>query len=148
MPRALSWTAAISLAVGGAAIVAAPAVAADNPNAAAGAPANQSTDFTLPNGITAKNLNQEKDIRREAFGKASAAAVKKDGFSNLVDRLVDQDRTRIGQYKQQKGDALDDVISRFHGQWKAKYNKDFDMTRAEDERAFSGVQILQGQISN
>jgi hypothetical protein len=147
---ALRWTAAISMAVGGAGFIATSVSGADNPPAAANAPANvnRSDTFALPDGITAKNLNQEKDIRREAFGKATAAGVKKDGFSDVVDRLVDQDRNRIGQYKQQKNDALDDVISKFHGQWKAKYGKDFDMTRAEDERAFSGVQILQGEINN
>jgi hypothetical protein len=154
MRRTIYWTAALSMTLGGAGFLAASAIAAaENPPGAANAPAevnrsSNSGEFALPDGITPKNLNQEKDIRREAFGKATAAAVQKDGLSNLVDRLVDQDRERIGQYKQQKNDALDDVISKFQGQWKAKYGKDFDMTRAEDERAFSGVQILQGQVDN
>ena len=150
MRRAISWTAAVSMAVGAVGYMTGSAIA-HPPAANASASVNASSsnaNFALPDGITAKNLNQEKDIRREAFGKATAAAMKKDAFSDVVDRLVDQDRNRIGQYKQQKNDALDDVIAKLQGQWKTKYGKDFDMTRAEDERAFSGVQILQGEISN
>ena len=102
MRRAICWTAAVSMAVGAVGFMTGSAIAADPPAANAPANVNASSDnFALPDGITAKNLNQEKDIRREAFGKATAAAMKKNGFSDVVDRLVDQDRNRIGQYKQQ-----------------------------------------------
>jgi hypothetical protein len=106
------------------------------------------TQFTLPPGITAKDLKDDKDIR-SAFGAYEKAAVEKSGFKNVVDCLVDQHRDRMKkEYKEEKTDALNDVIARLQGQWKTKYNQDLDITRAQRQKAFSGIVIQTGQVAN
>jgi len=60
---------------------------------------------------------------------ATEAAIKTDGFDNLVKRFVDADRDRIKKYdlSKQDKDRLNDRIKSIQTAWKAKYNHDFDI---------------------
>lgn len=135
-----------TLALGGTLWVGQPLSAADKP-AASGANATLTAgSFALPDGIAAKQLNgEDKDIRK-AFGDLVAAATKHNGFSDVVDCFVDRDRDRIGKYKEQDGDKLNDVVAKFRADWKNKYGKEFDLSDAEKVKSFSGVSILTGEI--
>jgi alanine-alpha-ketoisovalerate/valine-pyruvate aminotransferase len=154
MKRMIQIAAFASIMLGSAAIVpvwaapedpARPAV----PDAAVDKTLDKAIDknFALPAGIEAKNLKADNGIRA-AFGDATEAAVKKNGFDNVVDRLVDQDRKRVGEYKESRSDELNAVVEKIHKQWKDKYSHDFDVTRSERNKAFGGVAILEGEISN
>jgi hypothetical protein len=154
MRKGTQWTAAIaSIVLAGLTFRPTPS-AADQP----ANPANRDTNaaaaiggrvqFTLPPGINAKDLKEDKDIR-SAFGAYEKAAVEKNGFKNVIDCLVDQDRDRLKkEYKEEKTDALNDVIAKLQGQWKTKYNQDFDITRSERQKAFSGIVIQTGEVAN
>jgi len=99
----------------------------------------------LPPGVTQKDLKDEKAIR-SAFGAFEKAALKSDSLSDIAGCLVAQDKERVNLYKQPKADALNSTITKIKDQWKAKYNQDFDITRAERQKAFSGIVVLTGEI--
>src|SRR5205085_2102534 len=105
MRKPIQWTALASIVLGGLAFL--PRIgAADQPaNTGAAANAQGHTQFTLPAGIVPKDLNADHAIR-SAFGAYEKAALKKDGYKDVVDCLVDQDRQRVKDYKEQKTDAL------------------------------------------
>jgi hypothetical protein len=65
----------------------------------------------------------------ELFATISEAALTKDGFNNVVLRLYDADRNRIGQFKptDQQMATLNGRIDQIQRAWKAKYNDDFDV---------------------
>src|SRR5207249_1963702 len=94
-----------------------------------------------------KDLKEEKAIR-SAFGAFEKAAIKSDSVSDIADNLVVQDKERVNLYKQPKADELNSTITKIKGQWKTKYNQDFDITRAERQKAFSGIVIVTGEIDN
>jgi len=159
MRYAMKWTAIASLAIGG--VIAAPKVSISAEEPKANAPADNTRDitrdaaaavadarFALPSGIDAKELKDEKAIRK-AFGSVTESGVKNGGFSGLADRFVDQDRDRIKKdYTEKSDDALNVVADKIRGQWKEKYHEDFDLDRKERDKAFSGVVILQGEVAN
>jgi hypothetical protein len=153
MRQSVRWLIVASMAVGGVGITATPAFAGDKDvsgNTSAGSTGANATvtaggQFALPAGIAGKDLKEDKDIRK-AFGDVVAASCKHNGFSDVVDCFVDQDRTRFNQYKEQSGDKLNDVVAKFRSEWKSKYGKDFDLTSDEKVKAFSGVAILTGEI--
>lgn len=153
MRQSVRWLIVASMAVGGVSLTPTPTFAADKTvsgNTSAGstganASAAVSDRFALPAGIAPKDLKEDKDIRK-AFGDVVAAACKKNGYSDVVDCFVDQDRQRFKQYKEQAGDQLNQVSDRFRSEWKSKYGKDFDLTSDEKVKAFSGVAILTGEI--
>jgi hypothetical protein len=148
MRKIIRMAAIASLTVGGWAVM--PVLSADQPanRNTYSAKHDSSEPFTLPAGITQKNLNENKDIT-SAFGAFEKHAVNKNDWSGIKDCLVDQDRTRMDSFKQDKDhDALNDVVAKIQGQWKAKYNQDFDVTRAERQKAFSGIEIATGMVDD
>jgi hypothetical protein len=105
--------------------------------------------LALPAGITAKDLNEQGDVRN-AFEAVTEGAMSKDAFDNIVNRLVDADRDRMAKYKETDVDwkPLTSRIDALQKSWKDKYGKDFDM----DEKVVFGeagyIAIAQGEISN
>jgi len=78
---------------------------------------------------------------------ATEAAIKTDGYDNLVKRFVDADRDRIKKFDLSKDDKtrLNDRVVAIQRAWKAKYNQDFDIDNPMlvfDDR----VRIVQGVI--
>jgi hypothetical protein len=104
--------------------------------------------LALPAGVTAKELNEQGDIRN-AFEAITEGAMSKDAFDNIVNRLVDADRDRISKFKGKPDrKALTDRVAELQRMWKDKYGKDFDL----DEKVVFGtngyVAIAQGEISD
>jgi hypothetical protein len=110
---------------------------------------------SLPAGITAKNLNEDKSIDK-SFKAVAEDALSKNHFDNLVDNLVDQDRDRI---KKSVGNAsltnvdgnnnqrLNDLAVRLNDSFKSKYNHDFDM---DYKKVFTQdfLHIMTGEVAD
>jgi hypothetical protein len=151
MRQMFRWTAVASMTLGGVVYLSRPLVAADPPAADKGdvtTPAKSTAEpFAFPNGIQQKDLKEDHSIR-SAFGAFEKAAMDKNGWGNLMDCLVDQDRTRMKDFKENNDDALNKVVEKIQGQWKSNYNQDFDISRPERQKAFSGLVIMTGQVAN
>jgi len=110
----------------------------------------------LPAGITAKDLNENKDIEK-LFAKATEDALSKNGFDNLTGLLVDQDRTRIKDSLDKgrsltnvNGDdnrGLNEALAGIDGFWQKKYNAKFDPAY---DKAFGNnfLGIKTGEVSD
>jgi hypothetical protein len=94
-----------------------------------------------PNG-TAQAPDAE-DIR-DVLAQLTEASLTKGGFDDLVERFVDADRNRIGNYAEQEMADLDGLVEQFQKDWQAKYNQEFDIKN--EELVFNNVNILQGEI--
>jgi len=113
-------------------------------------------DFKLPAGITAKDLNSDKSIDR-AFKAITEDALSKNGFDNLVSKLVDQDRDRIKKSVQDNrslsnidgsnNKRLTDVIASLDGAFKSKYNAKFDIDLG---KVFTSqfIKIASGEVTD
>lgn len=126
-------------AVGNAADRVGDAMTPDADRAAAGS-------ITLPAGITRTETDDAEGIR-DVVASSTEAALTKGGFDDLVERLVDADRNRIGDFAEQDMAKLDGRIEQIREAWKAKYNEDFNIA---DEEAVYGVAlaIVQGEVSD
>jgi hypothetical protein len=102
--------------------------------------------ITLPAGITRTETDDAEGIR-DVVATSTEAALTKGGFDDLVERLVDADRNRIGDFAEQDMTELDGRIQQIRDAWQAKYNEEFDI---EDEEAVYGVAlaIVQGEVSD
>jgi len=93
-------------------------------------------EVKLPAGITPKNLNEDKSIDK-AFKAVTEDALSKNGFDNLVSKLVDQDRDRIKKsvasgksltdMDGNNNKRLTDLVADLNGSFKSKYNHAFDI---------------------
>jgi len=93
-------------------------------------------DLKLPAGIDAKNFNDDKSIDK-LFKAVTEDGLSKNGFDNLVSKLVDQDRDRIkaslpsgrslSNIDGNNNKGLTDLINDFEGSFKTKYNQKFDV---------------------
>jgi hypothetical protein len=117
------------------------------------APGDRPADLqplALPQGIVAKDLKEDGDIRN-AFKALTEATLNNDTFDNVVDRLVDADRDRIKKFKDTKPDwkPLHDKISGFSAAFKTKYGK--GATAKLDERVVfggNGIVLAQGEVAD
>lgn len=153
MKSKLSITVAAALAAG--ALVLNPAFAEDD---AAEAPAaqneqadtNASADAApavpaFPPGV---KLDDDPEEEREGLfdtlADATEAALTKDGFDDFVERLVDQDRNRIGadEFTERKFADLNAKAEVIRTAWEAKYGDDVDV----EEEAFAKLQAIVGEI--
>ncbi len=100
----------------------------------------------LPDGITARDLKDQDDIRT-GLAKLTEAALKKGGFDDLVARFVDPDRDRMKKYAKENFADLDGTLDTFNKEWKSKYNQDFDM-KASAVYTDQFANIIQGEITN
>jgi len=83
---------------------------------------------------------------RDVLASSTEAVLTKGGFDDLVERFVDADRNRIGDFAEQDMPELDGLIASIQEQWKAKYDQDFDITN--EEVVFNdSYQIKQGEIA-
>jgi hypothetical protein len=151
MTRFFALTVAAALTAGGVGFLIRPAVAAQDDAAAARQAGDQAAKraadlpkASFPPGVQTKEV-QNADGIRAPLAEASEAALTKGGFDDLVERLVDQDRNRIGDYADQEFTELDGIIDAVRKQWKDKYNDDFDV---DDKKAFTKVVLMQGEIQD
>jgi hypothetical protein len=110
---------------------------------------------SLPAGVTAKNLNDDKSIDK-AFKALAEDAVSKDGFDNVVGTLVDQDRDRIKKsfasgsltnIDNSKNTKLNDIADRLGNGFRDKYHQKFDI---DVSKAFLAdfLHIRTGEVSD
>jgi hypothetical protein len=85
---------------------------------------------------------------RDVLAQAAEAALTKGGLDDLVERLVDQDRNRLGQGNtlNQNFADLDGRIQQFHNDWKAKYGQDFNIENEAQAFPNSTFMIKQGEL--
>jgi hypothetical protein len=110
---------------------------------------------TLPAGISAKSLNEDKSIDK-SFKKVAEDALTRNSFDNLLNNLVDQDRDRI---KKSVGNSpltnvdgnnnkrLNDLAVSLNDAFKAKYNHDFDMD-ATKVFAQDFLHVMTGEVAD
>ncbi len=100
----------------------------------------------LPAGITPDDnagLERSQDLR-EILTEISSAAVTEDGFNDLVERLVDQDRNRIGK-ADLNYDGYNAAVNRFRANWKNKFGHDFEL---DEKNVFTAMNVISGEVSN
>jgi hypothetical protein len=75
------------------------------------------------------------------------AAFTKGGFDDVVQRLVDQDRNRIGKdgFAEKTFDDLDAMVEALRTAWKDKYKDDFEV---DGEQAFAKLTTIVGEIDD
>lgn len=82
--------------------------------------------LAFPAGISARTTDKDAKGLFDPLAEITDAAFSKDGFNNLVGRLVDQDRDRINQLKDRKDDELNAVVDRVRTAFKNKYGRDIN----------------------
>ncbi len=104
---------------------------------------------TLPAGVTPRVLNEEEDMA-EALAALTEAALTQGGVDDVVERLVDQDRNRLGQeiggwLTARDYPSFDRAVERFQAAWRAKYNREFGIN---DQGGLSGSLVfIEGEIA-
>lgn len=103
---------------------------------------------TFPAGI---KLDDDPDEdRKDLLGtldNITEAAFTKNGFDDVVQRLVDQDRNRIGKdgFSEQKFDDLNAKVEALRTAWKDKYDEDFEV---DGEQVFAKLTTIVGEIDD
>jgi len=161
MDRKLPITLAAALAVGAFAFTPGQPARAEDEAAKAGqndqseskqgqqqAGSQQQSTPSFPAGI--KLDDDPAEDRPELYKTLNAiteAALTKDGFDDFVERLVDQDRNRIGEknFAEQKFADLNGKVDVIRKAWKDKYDDDFEV---EGEQAFAKLTLLVGEIDD
>jgi hypothetical protein len=104
----------------------------------------------LPAGIQKATSDDSEDIR-DVLAEVTEDALKKDGFEEMIGSFVDADRNRLGSFANQKDKltTLNGRIAQIQKDFKAKYNKEFDIDhQVAFGSDFKSFQILQGEIVN
>ena len=102
----------------------------------------------LPPGIQSTR-SVDADGIRETLDEVTEAAIEKGGFSEIVDRLVDADRNRIGRYDPDNFRILDGRIAQLQNAWRDKFGTGFNI---EEDTVFGAgyenFAIAPGIITN
>ena len=146
MKKSLALAAAASLVVGGVALTASPAWAVDSSeqNHSQSHDQAQSAPLRLPDGVKAVD-NPKADDMRQIVAQVTQAAITKGGFDDLVERFVDQDRNRVGEYAESDFKDLDGRIEQLQRAWQQKYHQEFDMDAA---KVLASAQAVEGEITD
>jgi hypothetical protein len=76
---------------------------------------------------------------KDTLASAAEAALTRDRLNDLVSRLAEADRTRVGQVEDAAAAELNQSVERLRSQWQSKYNAPFNV---EDENeAFANARI-------
>lgn len=106
--------------------------------------AAQTAELSLPAGIQPKQT-ENAQAAREPIREVTKAALVEDGFDDLVERLVDEDRNRIGQQIDELDrQALNARTLSLREAWKAKYGQELDIS----ETVLENVQVVTGEITD
>ena len=83
----------------------------------------------LRTGGEATDAAPDAESIRDTVASATEAAITDDGFDDMVERFVDADRNRIGEYLDDNDDftALNEKAKAFRDQFQAKYDAEFDI---------------------
>jgi hypothetical protein len=100
---------------------------------------------SLPQGITAKELNDQQDIRA-TLASATNASLTKGGFNDLLERFSSADRKRFEGQSKMDTTELDGRIEQIQKIWKEKYGKAFDF---DDDKILSSFLVVrEGEIAD
>ena len=140
MNRYAKGTLISSIAVGVLAFCSVPAFAADDADKKSSA-----GGAALPAGVKPREAEDSNDVY-QAFEGLTEASLTKKGFDDVVERLVDQDRNRIGKDDATKDtEELDGIAAAIAKSWKEKYGGDFAV---EPKEALKSVALLRGEIED
>jgi len=162
MKRHLTVTLAALVVGGGFALLSGPATRAeDKPDQSAKAAdqsdqsarsagaADKPARVTFPAGVKLKDDPNKADHGAilKPLATLTEAVLTKNGFDDALERLVDQDRNRIGKEgaAERKYDDLNGRVDSLRKAWKAKYGKDF---KIDTDKAFAQVATLAGEVEN
>src|SRR5688572_14284767 len=104
---------------------------------------------TLPKGI--KWSDEPADVAevRGVIDDVVGAAVIENGFNDVVERFVDQDRNRFGEWMNQGENReftqFNESAKKFQEAYKAKFNKEFDF---DAETALARISAVQGEVED
>jgi hypothetical protein len=104
-----------------------------------------STPASLPSGIKPKDNQSDNKSIRETFEDLTEAAVEENAFDDLVERLVDQDRNRIGKFAKDHAGDLNAIGQRIKNAWHEKYKDNFEFDADAD---FKNLPVVRGEISD
>lgn len=111
------------------------------------APAAQAVRPThLPAGFKMKEKIDDPILIRKTLSSITEAAIK-GKYDDVVERLADQDRNRVGKFDDDKRSELKDAQQRVRDAWKSKFNKEFDFDIDRD-KLFAKVFIIQGEVED
>jgi hypothetical protein len=109
----------------------------------------QAEQVSLPAGVQPKKDagKEDHDGILKPIATATEAALTKDGFDDVIERLVDQDRNRLGKEGagKQKYDDLNMKAQALRDAFKAKYGRDFDVSKKD---ALTHVATICGDIQD
>jgi hypothetical protein len=119
--------------------------ASDKMNQAGDRTAGAAGSLQLPQGITmAEGGDDRSSDLRGTLSNLVEAAHTEDGFDDMVERLVDQDRNRIGK-DDLKYEQFNTTVNAFRANWKAKYGKEFDL---DEDQSFTGINVVSGEVTD
>ena len=135
-----------------------PTWAADEDAAAAADQKQESSDAAVaapaapafPPGVKVDDdPEEERADLFKTFAAATEAALVKDGFDDFVERLVDQDRNRLGAdgFTERKFDDLNAAAAALRAAWKEKYGGD-DEVDVDEKAAFTKLAAVVGKIDD
>jgi hypothetical protein len=138
MKRAMKWILAASLGAGGLALAGCERNDSNKTTSSGGSNTSSTADQNIRNKDDAAKVAGSKipgdqigvadlNLIYKTLGDTAEAALTKGSFDDMVERFVEADRKRIGDFKDMKFDDLDGRIEAFRQAWKAKYNADFDI---------------------
>jgi len=146
MKKSLALAAAAALVVGGMSLSTSPAWANDQSENHSQHQNDQAqaAPLRLPDGVKAVD-NPKADDMRQIVAQVTQAAITKGGFDDLVERFVDQDRNRVGEYAESDFKDLDGRIEQLQRAWQQKYHQEFDMDAA---KVLASAQAVEGEITD
>jgi hypothetical protein len=106
---------------------------------------NASAPAQLPPGTAAKELNDQEDVR-DVLGSMANAAVTKDAFDDMVERLSTADRKRIGDFAKRDFPQLNTRIEQLRTAWQTKYGQELKLT--DKQRLAGFLVVLEGEVTD
>ncbi|HEV2295071.1 MAG TPA: hypothetical protein VGR35_14545 [Tepidisphaeraceae bacterium] len=105
------------------------------------------SDPALPRGATFENTISDAGALRDTLAEITEAAFTNGGFNDVVERLVDMDRNRIGQADLEDEDlqTLNGRVDQLRQRWQEKYGMEFDIREA---KAYAPLAFAQGHITD
>src|SRR5436190_14084915 len=140
MNRPIGWALAVAIAAGGIGALAIPTRAADD-----AAKQGQNAPPALPPGVKAKDVGDAVAGIRRTLATMTEAALTKGSFKDMTERLVDEDRDRIGDFIKQDFSKLDGRIDQVRKAWRDKYGEDFKVDR---DVSLQQVALVRGEIDD
>lgn len=103
----------------------------------------------MPKGIKWDDDPADLGDVREVIDDVAGAAVIKGGFNDVVERFVDQDRNRFGEWmhdgENKEFTEFNAAAEKFQAAYKQKFNKDFDF---DAEKSLAGLSAIQGEVED